>query len=146
MQWVALNRVFTAQWEGMARDRGCRVGEVWAGTTSPMPDHKSLRVLSYGNCRRSTHSILSEFQKFSTLRVRCLMGPKTYKRWWGMCPQHPGLDDQYILVLNQLMVGCLHVSDTQWLRLLVKMSIDNTQFWQVGMIFTSLIQSSYVSV
>ena len=28
-----------AQWEG---DGGCRVGEVRAGTTSPMPDHKSF--------------------------------------------------------------------------------------------------------
>ena len=28
-----------AQWEGM----GCRVGEVRAGTTSPMPDHKGFK-------------------------------------------------------------------------------------------------------
>ena len=26
----------------MGRDVGCRVGEVRAGTTSPMPDHKGL--------------------------------------------------------------------------------------------------------
>ena len=39
-------------------DGGCRVSEVWAGTTSPMPDHKGL---SYSNCPRSIHSILSEF-------------------------------------------------------------------------------------
>ena len=24
-------------------DGGCRVGEVWAGTTSPMPDHKGFK-------------------------------------------------------------------------------------------------------
>ena len=29
-----------AQWEGM----GCRVGEVRAGTTSPMPDHKGFKL------------------------------------------------------------------------------------------------------
>ena len=29
-------------------DGGCRVGEVRAGTTSPMPDHK---VLSYSVCQ-----------------------------------------------------------------------------------------------
>ena len=30
-----------AQWEG---DGGCRVGEVRAGTTSPMPDHKGFKL------------------------------------------------------------------------------------------------------
>ena len=30
-----------AQWEGMG---GCRVGEVRAGTTSPMPDHKGFEL------------------------------------------------------------------------------------------------------
>ena len=43
-----------AQWEGM----GCRVGEVRAGTTSPMPDHKGFKLQE-----------LVKFQKFSTLRV-----------------------------------------------------------------------------
>ena len=43
------------QWEGMG---GCRVGEVRAGTTSPMPDHKGFKLQSLVN-----------FQKFSTLRV-----------------------------------------------------------------------------
>ena len=47
-------------------DGGCRVGEVRAGTTSPMPDHKGF--LSYSNCQRSTHEV--NFQKFSTLRVK----------------------------------------------------------------------------
>ena len=32
-----------AQWEGM-RDGGCRVGEVRAGTTSPMPNHKGFKL------------------------------------------------------------------------------------------------------
>ena len=36
-----LNRIITAQWEG---DGGCRVGEVRAGTTSPMPDHKGFKL------------------------------------------------------------------------------------------------------
>ena len=30
-----------AQWGG---DGGCRVGEVRAGTTSPMPDHKGFKL------------------------------------------------------------------------------------------------------
>ena len=30
-----------AQWEGMG---GCRVGEVRAGTTSPVPDHKGFKL------------------------------------------------------------------------------------------------------
>ena len=34
-----LNRVITAQCEGMG---GSRVGEVRAGTTSPMPEHKGF--------------------------------------------------------------------------------------------------------
>ena len=25
-------------------DVGCRIGEVWAGTTSPMPDHKGFKL------------------------------------------------------------------------------------------------------
>ena len=25
-------------------DEGCRVGEVWPGTTSPMPDHKGFKL------------------------------------------------------------------------------------------------------
>ena len=43
-----------AQWEGMG---GCRVGEVWADTTSPIPDHKGFMLLVI-------------FQKFSTFRVK----------------------------------------------------------------------------
>ena len=35
-------------------DGGCRVGEVRAGTTSPMPDHKGIKL---SNCQRYTHSI-----------------------------------------------------------------------------------------
>ena len=35
------NRIITAQWEEMGR---CRVGEVRAGTTSPMPDHKGFKL------------------------------------------------------------------------------------------------------
>ena len=34
-------------------DGESRVGEVRAGTTSPMPEHKGL---GYSNCQRSTHS------------------------------------------------------------------------------------------
>ena len=45
-----------AQWEGMG---GCRVGEVRAGTTSPMPDRKGFKLQQQVN-----------FQKFSTLRVK----------------------------------------------------------------------------
>ena len=29
----------------VGRDGGCRIGEVQAGTTSPMPDHKGLKLL-----------------------------------------------------------------------------------------------------
>ena len=32
-----------AQWEGMG-DVMCNVGEVRAGTTSPMPDHKGFKL------------------------------------------------------------------------------------------------------
>ena len=58
-------------------DRGCRVSEVRAGATSPMPDHKGL---SYSHCQRSTDSISKvKFQKFSTLMVKlyalcCILG------------------------------------------------------------------------
>ena len=38
-----LNRMITAQWESMG-DVGSAVGEVRAGTTSPMPDHMFFLV------------------------------------------------------------------------------------------------------
>ena len=43
----------------MGGDGGCRVGEVWAGTTSPTPDHKDFKLQELVN-----------FRKFSTLRVK----------------------------------------------------------------------------
>ena len=43
----------------MGGDGGCRVGEVRAGTTSPMPDHKGFKLQQ-----------LVKFQKFSTLRFK----------------------------------------------------------------------------
>ena len=43
-------------------DGGCRVGEVRAGTTSPMPDHKGFKLQQLVN-----------FQKFSTLRVHRML-------------------------------------------------------------------------
>ena len=45
-------------WCTVGGDGGCRVGEVRAGTTSPMPDHKGFKL-----------QLLVNFQKFSTLRV-----------------------------------------------------------------------------
>ena len=33
-----------AQWEGMGDVGHCRVSEVRAGTTSPMPDHKGFKL------------------------------------------------------------------------------------------------------
>ena len=47
MHWDTFNQDNSSTVGG---DGGCRVGEVWAGTTSP------IRVLSYSNLR-STHSI-----------------------------------------------------------------------------------------
>ena len=46
-------------WCTVGGDGGCRVGEVRAGTTSPMPDHKGFKL-----------QWLVNFQKFSTLRVK----------------------------------------------------------------------------
>ena len=46
-------------WCTVGGDGGCRVGEVRAGTTSPMPDHKGFKLQQLVN-----------FQKFSTLRVK----------------------------------------------------------------------------
>ena len=50
-------------------DEGCRVSEVRAGTTFPMPDHKGS--LSYSNCQE-IHTLHFEvnFQKCNTLRVK----------------------------------------------------------------------------
>ena len=48
-----------ANWCTVGGDRVCRAGEVLAGTTSPMPDHKGFKLQELVN-----------FQKFSTLRVK----------------------------------------------------------------------------
>ena len=47
----------------MGGDGGCRVSEVRAGTTSPMPDHRGFKLQELVN-----------FQKFSTLRVNLQSG------------------------------------------------------------------------
>ena len=49
--WTLLNIVVTAQWEGM--------GDVGSARYEPalLPPRPTIRVLSYGNCQRSTHSI-----------------------------------------------------------------------------------------
>ena len=63
----------------MGGDGGCRVGEVRAGTTSPMPDHKGFNL---------------QLQKFSTLRVKfcwlqiwnpCNMGVMSCFAQGGLC-------------------------------------------------------------
>ena len=47
----SLNRIITAQWEGM--------GDVGSARYEPvlLPPCPTIRVLSYSNCQRSTHSI-----------------------------------------------------------------------------------------
>ena len=49
-------------WCTVGGDGGCRVGEVRAGTTSPMPDHKGFKLQQLVNV-----------QKFSTLSVKTNM-------------------------------------------------------------------------
>ena len=51
MSWTLLNRIITAQWEGM--------GDVGSARYEPalLPPCPTIRVLSYSNCQRSTHSI-----------------------------------------------------------------------------------------
>ena len=48
---------------------------------------------------------------------------------------HPGLCNQYKLVFTLFIIGCLDVSDTQWLRSLVEGSIEAAHFYQVSMDF-----------
>ena len=59
---LLLNRIITAEWEGM--------GDVGSARYEPalLPPCPTIKVLGYSNCQRSTHSILSEFQKFSTFK------------------------------------------------------------------------------
>ena len=63
---------------------GCRVSEVRAGTTSPMPDNKGIKLQLLVNFQKFSASttspmpdnkgiklqLLVNFQKFSTLRVK----------------------------------------------------------------------------
>ena len=48
-------------------DGGGRVGEVRAGTTSPMPEHKGFKLQQLSKIQR-LHVSMND-QKFSTLRV-----------------------------------------------------------------------------
>ena len=50
-------------------DGGCRVGEVRAGTTSPMPDHKGFKLQLVPEIHPLHFQV--NCQKFSTLRVNC---------------------------------------------------------------------------
>ena len=54
----------------MGGDGGCRVGEVQAGTTSSMPNHKGFKLTV--TVRDPLTPFLSDFQKFNTLRVKYL--------------------------------------------------------------------------
>ena len=56
--WINSYSASHDNWCTVGGDGGCRVGEVRAGTTSPMPDHKGFKLQQLVN-----------FQKFSTLRV-----------------------------------------------------------------------------
>ena len=54
-----LNRIITAQWEGM--------GDVGSARYEPslLPQCPTIRVLNYSNCQRSTHSLSKgKFKKF----------------------------------------------------------------------------------
>ena len=58
MYWDTFNQ---DNYSTVGGDGGCRVDEVQARTTSPVANH-IIRVLSYSNCQRPTHSI-SNFKK-----------------------------------------------------------------------------------
>ena len=49
-------------------DGGCRVGEVRAGTTSPMPDHKGFKLQKLSEIHPLHFEV--NFQKFSTLTLK----------------------------------------------------------------------------
>ena len=51
MHWVTFKQ---DNYSTVGGDRRCRIGELRASITSPIPDHKSL---SYSSCQRSTHSL-----------------------------------------------------------------------------------------
>ena len=44
IQWLTLKSASHDNWCTVGGDGGCRVGEVWAGTTSPMPDRKGFKL------------------------------------------------------------------------------------------------------
>ena len=50
-------------------DGGCRVGEVRASTTSPIPDHKGFKLQQLSEIQ----PLQVNFQKFSTLRVKHML-------------------------------------------------------------------------
>ena len=64
---MPLDKIKQDNYSTMGGNGGCRVGEVRAGTTSPMPDHKGFNV-QYKSEIHSLHFQVN-FQNFSTLRV-----------------------------------------------------------------------------
>ena len=72
-----------------------------------------------------------------------------------MCPAHSGFDNQYKLVLALFMIGWMHVSGTQWLKIISQRVNRSPHFWQAStdyQRFTSkellyvLLQSSWLLV
>ena len=59
-----LNRIIASTVGG---DGGCRVGEVRAGTTPPMPDHKGFKLQQLSEIQPLHFEV--NFQNFSTLMV-----------------------------------------------------------------------------
>ena len=65
---------------------GCRVGEVRAGTTSPLPDHKGFKL-----------QWLVDFQKFSTLQVKIWL---SHPDWLLVSEESFSLSPKLLMILS----------------------------------------------
>ena len=67
MHWGTFNQ---DNYTTVGGDGGCRVSEVRAGTTSPMPDPKGFKLQCLLEIHPLHKALISNFQNISTLRVK----------------------------------------------------------------------------
>ena len=115
----------------MGGDGGCRVGEVRAGTTSPMPDHS--------NCQRSTHSISKWISR--NLALQKFKLHQQFVLWSSVFTKYPQYWTRVCFVCCRFwqFKSSTHTPEQhkQWQR----------RVWQIAtMLSTSLITTSSTTV
>ena len=84
-------------------------------------------------------------QKFSTLRVNGSSVAYHSTVELFLLQEDELVNSIYPSRIKQVQIGCLHVCDTQWLRSLVKGSIEAAHFFKVNIDFHKFLVKGAVS-